>query len=155
MNPFTKKTVLAAGLACTLGLGAGAFAEATAPATPQPPAATSAAPAVAPNGPRAHLRLGWRGRRLLAMQRHWMRRLSRRLNLDPTQRTQLRHIHAKAMAEIWAARADDQLSRDQRIARIKAAVESGRTEFRNLLNPDQRARLDRIEERRQDRLLGM
>ncbi len=155
MNPFTKKTVLAAGLACTLGLGAGAFAEVTAPATPQPPAAASTAPAAAPDGPRGHSNLGWRARRLMAMHRRWMRRLSRRLHLDPAQRTQLRHIHAKAMAEIWSARADDQLSRDQRKTRIKAAVETGRTEFRSLLNPDQRAQLDRIEERRERRLLGM
>jgi hypothetical protein len=89
------------------------------------------------------------------MHRRWMRRLSRRLHLDPAQRTQLRHIHAKAMAEIWSARADDQLSREQRTTRIKAAVEAGRTEFRGLLNPDQRAQLDRIEERRERRLLGM
>jgi hypothetical protein len=155
MNIFTKKTVLTAGLACTLGLGAGAFAEVNAPAAPQPPADAPAAPAVAPGKPAARSHLGWRARRLMAIHRRWMRRLSRRLNLDPAQRTQLRHIHAKAMAEIWSARADDQLSREQRSAKIRAAVESGRTELRGILNPDQRARLDRIEERRERRLLGM
>lgn len=155
MNIFTKKTVLTAGLACSLGLGAGAFAEVNAPAEPQPPAASPGAPAAVPANPAAPFHPGWRARRLMAFHRRWMRHLSRWLSLGPTQRTQLRHIHAKAMAEIWSARADDQLSRERRIAQIRAAVESGRAEFRGILNPDQRAKLDRFEESRERRLLGL
>jgi hypothetical protein len=90
-----------------------------------------------------------------AMRRNRMRRLAHRLHLDKAQRTAALHVHAKAMADIWAARADESLTPDQRGAKIKAAVENGRTEFRSLLNPDQRAKLDQIESRRERRLLGL
>jgi len=76
------------------------------------------------------------------------------LHLDGPQRAQARQIHAKAMAAIWAARADGSLTRDQRVAQIKMAVEAGRGEFRNMLSADQRAKLDQIESRRERRLLG-
>jgi hypothetical protein len=97
----------------------------------------------------------WQGRSRLAMRRNRMRRLARRLHLDKTQRTALRHVHAKAMADIWSARADESLTADQRSTRIKAAVEMGRSEFRNLLTPDQRTQLDQIEARRERRLMGL
>jgi hypothetical protein len=89
------------------------------------------------------------------MRRNRMRRLARVLNLDKPQRTALRQVHAKAMADIWAARADSTLTKEQRGARIKAAVETGRTAFRSLLRPDQLAKLDRIESRRERRLMGL
>lgn len=77
------------------------------------------------------------------------------LHLDGPQRAQVRQIHAKAMAAIWAARADGSLTRGQRVAQIRTAIEAGRGEFRTLLTPDQRAKLDQIESRRERRLLGL
>ena len=90
-----------------------------------------------------------------ALRRNRMRRLAHRLHLDKAQRTAALHVHAKAMADIWAARADATLNREQRGARIKAAVETGRTAFRSLLRPDQLSKLDRIESRRERRLMGL
>ena len=89
------------------------------------------------------------------MQRHRMRRLAHWLRLDKDQRTQFRQIRAKAMAKIWTARADEQLTKDQRIEKIRSAVESGRAEFRSILNPDQQAKLQKLEDFRERRLLGM
>ena len=89
------------------------------------------------------------------MQRHRMRRLAHWLHLDKNQRSQFREIRAKAMAKIWTARADEQLTKDQRIERIRSAVEGGRAEFRSILNPDQQARLQRLEDFRERRLLGL
>jgi hypothetical protein len=91
----------------------------------------------------------------MAMRRNRMRRLAHFLRLDKTQRLALRHVHAKAMADIWSARADESLTPEQRSVRIKAAVDAGRTEFSNLLTPDQRAKLEQIENRREQRLLGL
>jgi hypothetical protein len=89
------------------------------------------------------------------MRRNGMRRLVRFLRLDPAQREQVKQIHAKAMADIWAARADQTLSPDQRVARIRAASETGRAAFRGMLNPDQQAKLQGLEDRRERRLMGM
>ena len=90
-----------------------------------------------------------------ALRRHRVRWLAHHLQLTEAQRTAARHVHAKAMADIWAVRADDTLTKEQRIERIKGAVQSGRTEFINLLTPDQRAKLDAIESRRERRLMGI
>ena len=84
-----------------------------------------------------------------------MRRLARRLHLSEPQRSAARQIHAKAVAEIRAARADGTLTRDQRVARIRAAVQEGRSDFVNLLTLDQRSKLDRIENRRERWLMGL
>jgi pyruvate/2-oxoglutarate dehydrogenase complex dihydrolipoamide acyltransferase (E2) component len=153
MNILNKKTLLAAGLACSLGLGALAYADSDAPAATPPPAAPASAPAAAPakNAPT----FGWRTRWRMAMQRHRMRRLAHWLQLDKSQRAQFREIRAKAMAKIWTARADEQLTQDQRIERIRSAVEGGRSEFRSILNPAQQAKLQKLEDFRERRLLGM
>jgi hypothetical protein len=150
MKIITTKTLLATGLACSLGLGAVAYAQGNAPATPPPPTPPAAAPSAHPAPP-----FGARARWRMAMQQHRLRRLARWLHLDKGQRAQLRHIHAKAMAEIWSARADDQLTKEQRTTKIRAAVENGRTEFRGILNPDQQAKLQKLEDFRARRLMGM
>jgi len=148
------------GFASGLGIGAVAFAQADSPSTPPPAPPAAAAPAAPAQADghslsKAPARGGLSGRWMQFVRRNWMKRLARRLHLDKTQRSEFRHIHAKAMAGIWAARADESLTRDQRRERIKAAVEAGRTDFRNLLTPDQRTRLDEIELRRERMLLGM
>jgi hypothetical protein len=97
----------------------------------------------------------WAARRMQALRRHWMRRLSRRLGLDKTQRSALRQVHAQAMASIWAARADSSLTPDQRREKIRAAVDTGRNQFQGLLKPDQHAKLDRIEGARERSMLGL
>jgi hypothetical protein len=91
----------------------------------------------------------------MAIQRHRMRRMAHWLHLDSNQRTQFRQIRAKAMAKIWTARADEQLTRDQRIEKVRSAVEGGRAEFRSILNPEQQAKLQHLEDLRERRLLGM
>ncbi|HEY5080093.1 MAG TPA: hypothetical protein VII43_09600 [Opitutaceae bacterium] len=83
-----------------------------------------------------------------------MRRLARRLQLTEPQRAAAGQLHEKAIAEIRTARADPTLTKDQKVARIRATVQAGRADFVNLLTPDQRAKLDRIESRRECRLTG-
>lgn len=152
MNILNKKTLVAAGLACSLGLGALAYAGADAPtATPPPSPASAPAAASAKNAPA----YGWRTRWRMAMQRRRMRHLAHWLHLDKNQRAQFREIRAKAMTKIWTARADEQLTKDQRIQKVRAAVEGGRSEFRSILNPEQQAKLQKLEDFRERRLLGM
>jgi hypothetical protein len=155
MNTMIRKTLVVVGIACGLGLGVGAFADAVAPAIPPPPTPPAAASAEVHSGSKDPANGGWRGRRRLALHRRWMRRLAHRLHLDKSQRAVLRNIHSRAMAEIWAARADTQLTPEQRHARIRAAIETGRTAFRGLLTPEQGAKLDQIEERRNRRMMGL
>jgi Spy/CpxP family protein refolding chaperone len=143
MNKLIKMTLLAAGISGGLALGASAQPATSAPA----PAPQQAGHAHSYRGQNAH----WRH----AMRRNGMRRLARYLRLDPAQREQVKQIHAKAMADIWAARADQALSPDQRAARIRAASEAGRAAFRGLLNPEQQAKLQGLEDRRERRLMGM
>lgn len=149
MNNIIRTTLLSLGVAGTLAVGAGAYAAASSPSTP-PPSVPAGGHAFAGS----HSRGAWARHRLRAMRRRSVRRLARMLHLDGPQRAQARQIHAKAMAAIWAARADGSLTRDQRVAQIKMAVEAGRGEFRNMLSADQRAKLDQIESRRERRLLG-
>ena len=73
-----------------------------------------------------------------------MRNLVRRLDLNDAQRAQLRHLHAKTMAETWSARADGKLSVDQLHAQIRAAFKTERDGFRSLLTEEQRAKWDRV-----------
>jgi hypothetical protein len=151
MKNIIRNTLIVAGFASGLGIVAGAFAEADSSAAP--PAAT--APADSHSGPAFQSKGQWRSHPGMAIRRNRMRRLAHFLQLDKTQRMALRHVHAKAMADIWSARADNSLTPEQRSVRIKAAGEAGRTEFRNLLTPDQRAKLDQIENRREQRLMGL
>jgi hypothetical protein len=155
MKNIIRNTLIVAGFVSGLGVVAGAFAEADTSAAPPsaPPAAT--APADGHSGPAFQSKGEGRAHPRLALRRNRMRRLAHFLKLDKTQRMAFRHVHAKAMADIWSARADESLTPDQRSVRIKAAVEAGRTEFRNLLTPDQRARLEQIENRREQRLMGL
>jgi Spy/CpxP family protein refolding chaperone len=155
MKNLIRNTLIVAGFASGLGIVAGAFAEADSSAAPPPAPPASTAPADGHGGQTFQPKGDWRGRPRLAIRRNRMRRLARFLQLDKTQRMALRHVHAKAMADIWSARADEGLTPEQRSVRIKAAVEAGRTEFRNLLTPDQRAKLEQIENRREQRLLGL
>jgi hypothetical protein len=152
MKTLLTKTFLAVGLAGGLGFGVVAVAQSNGPSTPPP--SQSASPAQA-QGTSAHRGTGDRSLRRHVAHRIRMRRLARRLQLTDTQRTAARQIHAKAVAEIRAARVDGTLTRDQRIARIRASVQAGRADFANLLTPDQHAKLDRIENRREQRLLGL
>jgi hypothetical protein len=155
MNILTQKTLLVAGLACGLGLGAAAYGDSTATPPPPPTAPVAAVPAPAtvpgPHGPAFGWRLRWR----MALHRHRMRRFARWLQLDKGQREQFRHIRAKAMAAIWSARADEQLTKDQRREKVRAAVDGGRAEFRGILNAEQQAKLQQLEDSRERRLLGM
>jgi hypothetical protein len=73
-----------------------------------------------------------------------MRRLIGRLGLNDAQRTQLRHLHAQTMADVWSARADGSMTVDQLHARIRTAFKSLHDGFRNLLTDPQRAQLDRM-----------
>lgn len=156
MKTMTGRTLIALGVASCLGIGTAVYAQTNATALPPPPSPPAATPpGVGHSLSEAPSRGQWRARMRLAMRWNRMKRLAHRLRLDPTQRLAFRHIHAKAMAEIWAARADEHLTADERGARIKAAVEAGRTEFRNMLAPEQREKLDRIENRRARTLLGM
>ena len=102
---------MAAACAGLLGTGAALAADPTPQAAPAPQAAHNGF-----NGGRRNPRAM---RRMQAFRRNWMRRLSRRLELDKAQRTALRHVHAKAMAGIWAARADEGLRPDQRRVRAR------------------------------------
>jgi hypothetical protein len=83
------------------------------------------------------------GRRT-ANRRFRMRRLARRLDLNDTQRAQLRHLHAQTMVDIWSARADGNLTVDQLHARVRSAFKTERDGFRSLLTDQQRAQLDRM-----------
>jgi hypothetical protein len=151
MKPIAMKSIIAVACAGLIGGGAILAAE------------TAAAPNAIPpsNPPSAHSwqnaphRAPWAARRMQALRRHWMHRLSRRLGLDKTQRTALRQVHAQAMASIWAARADASLTPDQRREEIRAAVDTGRNQFQGLLKPDQREKLDRIEGARERSMLGL
>jgi hypothetical protein len=156
MNTILIKSLAAVGLAGSLGLGAAAFAQANGPSTPPPtpPAATAPAEGHAHTGPGAQARAERRSFRRQAMRHRQLRRLAHALKLDKTQRTAVRQLHARAMADIWAARADPSLTKDQRRQRVQSALENGRTGFRNLLTPDQRAKLDQIESRREGRMMG-
>jgi hypothetical protein len=149
MKNIIRNTLLAVGVAGTLAIGAGAYAETAAPSAP--PSRQAGGQSFSGS----HARGPLARHRLRAMRRSAMRRLARRLHLDHAQRAQARQIHAKAMAAIWAARADEHLTRDQHVAQIRAAVEAGRGEFRGMLNPDQRAKLEQIESRREQRLMGL
>jgi hypothetical protein len=73
-----------------------------------------------------------------------MRRLIRRLDLNDAQRSQLRHLHAQTMADMWTARADGSLTVDQLHARIRTAFKAQRDGFRGLLTDAQRAQLDQM-----------
>jgi len=156
MKIILRKLMLAAGFASGLGVVAAAFAQtdgASTPPPPTPPAAT--APADVHSVAKTRPEGGWRGRCRRLAHHRWLRRLARRLGLDTAQRAQLVHIHAKAMAGIWAARADDTLTKDQRRERIKATVEAGRADLNGILTPDQREKLELIELRQQRALLGL
>ena len=148
MKTLLSKTFLAFVIAGSLGFGAVAFAESNGPSNPP----ASPAPS---EGPPGHSRSGVHSLRRQALRGIRMRRLARRLRLTETQRAAALQIHAKAIGEIRAARADGTLTRDQRVARIRASVQAGRADFINLLTLDQRAKLDRIENRRERRLLGL
>jgi uncharacterized membrane protein len=147
MNNIIKISLLAVTLAGGLSLGAVALAQTSGSATPPPANAHSWAG--------GQSKAAWRGHSRQAMRRNRMRWLAHMLHLTASQKTAFRQIHAKAMAGIWAARADAQLSPDQRTAQVKTAVEAGRSEFRNLLSPEQRAKLERIESRRERMLIGI
>jgi Spy/CpxP family protein refolding chaperone len=151
MRNIIVRSVLAIGAAGSLGLGAAAFAQSAGPSTPPPTPPAAQVPDGRMSRPRGEGRA--LGRQALRHGR--MRRLARRLHLTEQQRTAARHLHAKTMAEVWAARADDTLTREQKIERIKAALHSGRSDFENLLTPEQHAKLDEIKTRRENRLLGL
>jgi hypothetical protein len=137
---YIDKAMLVAA-AGALGVSAAVLpALAADPASPPAESSPASGHAWAEGHPGAVRNHGWR----TASRRFRMRRLARRLDLNDTQRAQLRHLHAQTMGDIWSARADGNLTVDQLHARVRTAFKAQRDGFRNLLTDQQRSQLDRM-----------
>ena len=123
-------------------LGAGALAQDTsAPRTLTPPEHSQA---------KAFHKGHWgvhNRQALRRVRRQAQRRLARFLGLTREQRSALRHIRAKTLAAVWTARADEHLTKAQRVEALKTAAAAGRASFRSLLTPAQTAKLEQVEQR--------
>jgi Spy/CpxP family protein refolding chaperone len=73
--------------------------------------------------------------------------VARRLNLTAEQITRLKSRRSVAADAMKAIRADEGLTREQKIAQGRSLGEATRGEMRAILTPEQRAKLDAFRER--------
>lgn len=139
MNHFTKITVLAAGLAAAI---------------PYVSAAESTSvPAPGANAPAATGHVHARGR---AWHRQAaFRHMARRLHLSQDQIGQMRAIRSSTHRAVASIRANASLTREQQRSQIRALHATSRQQMLALLNSEQKARLERMHRRVEERLGGL
>jgi Spy/CpxP family protein refolding chaperone len=73
--------------------------------------------------------------------------VARRLDLTAEQKAQMKANREKTVATLKALRADPNLTREQKRAQARQTLEAARAEMRNVLTPEQQAKLKDMREK--------
>lgn len=85
--------------------------------------------------------------RALAARRAMQARVLKRLDLTAEQKTQLRAQRKATVGALKEIRADQSLTREQKMAKAREVAQSARAQMRSLLTADQQAKLDQMRPR--------
>jgi len=81
-----------------------------------------------------------------------LERLSKTLNLTDDQKGQIKPILAERHEKMGKLHADESLSQEDRIAKMREIFEESNKKIRDLLNDDQKKKFDEMQDRQRERM---